>query len=420
MAHILIAYKQFPAPAVGHAGGESLFRLMEGLYGLGHRITLVSRIADEERVHLPQVASICSSIHTVPHHRSLPGPRPLAFLRSYILLRGAIRRCLESERPDFLHVETTQTALAAVGLHRPPSSYRTQDVNWYLAEQRAARLSGFRRVLALLERGVFRSLEPWLARRYDLMLAISEGDRRLLAEAGAGHRLLIVPLTPASFSSVDVALSPEAAPPGAVAAPPEAVETPPNLLFVGALSRDHNQTGIRWFLDEIWPAVRRECGAVQLCIVGGDPPDWLLARADGVQVLVTGYVDDLAAWYRRATVFISPLLVAGGLLQKVIDAMASSVPVVATSVCNHGVSATPGMHLVTADDAPVFAQAVVELLGDPAARARLGAAGRDFVLSHYNLETAVAAWGNEIHSLITSAVPGPPLLESDGAKAGER
>ena len=32
MAHILIAYKQFPAPSVGHAGGESLYRLMEALH----------------------------------------------------------------------------------------------------------------------------------------------------------------------------------------------------------------------------------------------------------------------------------------------------------------------------------------------------------------------------------------------------
>jgi glycosyltransferase involved in cell wall biosynthesis len=401
MAHILVAYKQFPAPTVGHAGGESLFRLMEGLHKLGHRLTLVARITDEERVHLPAVESICAAVYTVPHHRSLPGPKLWAFLRSYALLRAAIRRTLSAEKPDFLHVETTQTALAAVGLRRPPASYRTQDVNWYLAEQRAARLTGTGRVVALLERDFFRRLEPWLARRYELLLAISEGDRRLLAAARAGERLMVLPLTPAQPLSGDVPLT-EATPPS---------EAPPSLLFVGALSRDHNQTGIRWFLDAIWPSVHAACGETQLCIVGGDPPEWLLARADGTQVVVTGYVDDLGAWYRRATVFISPLLIAGGLLQKVIDAMAWGVPVVATSVCNHGVSATPGVHLVTADDAPAFAGAVVELLGDSAARLRLGTAGRDFVLEHYNLEVAVAAWGDAIHAWVAADDSRVPCME---------
>ncbi|NMC01224.1 MAG: hypothetical protein GYA30_02505, partial [Chloroflexi bacterium] len=46
MAHILIAYKQFPAPGVGHAGGESVYRLMELLHQRGHRLTLVARIQE--------------------------------------------------------------------------------------------------------------------------------------------------------------------------------------------------------------------------------------------------------------------------------------------------------------------------------------------------------------------------------------
>ncbi len=410
MAHILIAYKQFPAPAVGHAGGEALFRLMEGLHGLGHRITLVARIADDEREHLSQVESICDNIYTIPHHRSLLGPRPLAFIRSYTLFRRAIQHTLKTKKPDFLHVETTQTALAAVGLRRPSASYRTQDVNWYLAEQRAAQLSGLNRAVALLERAFFRRLEPWLARRYELMLAISEGDRRLLAEVGAGERLMVVPLTPALPMSMDEAPLSEVLPLKA---------QPPNLLFVGALSRNHNQDGIRWFLDAVWPSILDEVGEVQLCIVGGNPPEWLSARADGNRVIVTGFVDDLAVWYHRATVFISPLLIAGGLLQKVIDAMALGVPVVATSVCNHGVSATPGIHLLTADAAPEFAGAVVRLLRDPAARLRLGAAGQDFVRSAYNLESAVAAWGETIETLIAANHPPATLPTTHKATGGD-
>jgi len=381
MAHILIAYKQFPAPSVGHAGGESLFWMMEALHRRGHQLTLVARIMDEERVHLPAVEAICRTIYLVPHHRSRSGPRALAVALSYLDLRRKIREVVAIERPAFVHVETTQTALAAAGLRLPPSSYRTQDVNWFLIDQSLPRLRGSERAIAYLKRAFFRWLEPWISRHYDLMLAISEGDRRLLADSCDDDHLLLVPLVPA------VRL-------GATTVP--AVDGEANVLFVGAMSRDHNQAGIAWFLDEVWERIAATVPEARLYIVGGQPPESLTARADGERVIVTGFVDDLGAWYRSASVFVSPLLVAGGLLQKVMDAMAMGVPVVATSVCNHGLGATPGEHLITADEPVAFAEAVIALLEDSQARLRLGGAAQAFVSAHYDLEPSVDDWSAAI------------------------
>ncbi len=387
--HILFAYKQFPAPSVGHAGGEALFRLMEALHRRGHRLTLVARIRDEELTHLPVVRSICEGVYTVPHHRSLAGPRPLAFARSYIALRGAIRRAIRTEAPDFVHVETTQTALTALGLCRVPCSYRTQDVNWFLAGQQLAQLHGARRWPVWIRWAFLRMIEPWICRKYDLVLAISEGDRALLAQACAQGRIDVVPLTPA----VRAARGHGAAVAGEA-----------NVLFVGAMSRDHNVSGIVWFLDHVWPIVARQVPEARLYIVGRDPPVSLQARMDPPGVVVTGAVDDLAPWYRAAAVFVSPLLVAGGLLQKVMDAMAMGVPVVATCVCNHGIGAVPGEHLVIADDPEHFAYAVVGLLKDPSERSRIATAAQQFVVERYDLEVAVDRFDRAIHNLVADYV----------------
>ena len=83
MTHILIAYKQFPAPSIGHAGGQSVYRLLEWLQQRGYQVTLVARIRQEEERHLDAVRPLCKELYLVPHHRSLPGPRPVALLRSY-------------------------------------------------------------------------------------------------------------------------------------------------------------------------------------------------------------------------------------------------------------------------------------------------------------------------------------------------
>jgi glycosyltransferase involved in cell wall biosynthesis len=386
MARILVVYKQFPAPSVGHAGGESLFRLMEALHRRGHRLSLVARILDEERALLPHIEAICERVHTVPHHRSLPGPRPLAMLRSYMDLRRAVKNALRELHPDLVHIETTQTAIVLLGLRLPPSSFRTQDVNWFMWQQKAARARGLKRLWTTTMAAGFRLFEPLLCRRHDLILAISEGDRALLAPVCGNRPLLLLPLAPAVPASPD---APPAIPPG-----------PPALLFVGAMDRAHNLAGVTWFLDHVWPLIRAAIPEARFYVVGGSPPAELRARADGEHCFVTGFVDDLASWYRAAAVFVSPLLVAGGLLQKVVDAMALGVPVVATTVCNHGIGATPGEHLVTADTPEAFAAAVVALLRDPEARARIGSAGQRFIQEHYDAEASIAQWEAALLALL--------------------
>jgi hypothetical protein len=72
MARILIVYKQFPAPAVGHAGGQSVYHLLEHLHRVDIVLTLVARIQDEEKDYLEALYPLCDAVFTAPHHCSFP------------------------------------------------------------------------------------------------------------------------------------------------------------------------------------------------------------------------------------------------------------------------------------------------------------------------------------------------------------
>ncbi len=375
MARVLVVYKEFPAPSAGHAGGQAVHRFMDLLHRRGHSLFLVARLRRDETPLLKEVAPICDGIVTVPHHNSLSGPRPLAWVRSYLMLRRAAARAIRRWRPDLLHVEVTQTGICLLGVRRPFSSFRPLDVNWFLLEQRAARLRGVRRWAELGASRLFRRFEPWVCRRYNLVCAVSEGDRRLLTPVCQPRPVTLLPLSPTAVEEAEPAV-----PPG------------PNILFVGAMYRTFNIQGVRWFLDEVWPLVLDRVPDVRFYIVGHRPPSEVLACHDGERVVVTGFVPNLAPWYAAASVFVSPLLVAGGLLQKVVDGLAAGLPVVSTTVSNHGVGGTPGEHLLVADTPSAFANAVVRLLQDPAERARLGRAGQAFVRERYDLERAVDRW----------------------------
>ncbi len=377
MARILVVYKEFPAPAVGHAGGQAVFRLIEFLQRRGHSIYLVTRLRRKEEPLVEATRSLCVRLETTPHHDALPGPRPLAWLRSYLALRRVTARVLRQERPDAVFVEFTQTAMALLGMRLPRATIRPHDLNWYLLEQRAGRQRGLRRWLTRAVARGLRGFEPWVCRRYAVVAAISEGDRRLLAPHCRRRAMVVVPLAPIVVSNSAVE---PAVPPGL------------NVLFVAAMYRAPNVQAAHWFLQQVWPQVLAAAPQARFLIVGYGPPPEIEAYHDGERVWVTGFVDDLTPWYRAAAVVVSPLQVGGGLLQKVVDALSLGVPVVATTVSNHGVAAVAGEQLLVADDPAEFAAAVVRLLHDPAQRERLARAGQDFARQQYDLEEAIVRW----------------------------
>jgi glycosyltransferase involved in cell wall biosynthesis len=296
---------------------------------------------------------------------------------SYLRLRRATARALQEVEPELLFVEFAQTATILLGLQRPFAALRPHDVNWFLMEQRLSRLNGPRRWLTSALSRFFRWFEPWLCRRYDQILAISVGDQRLLAPRCAPQPVELLPLAPGLPADLDVEPAPVPR---------------PNVLFVGAMYRGVNVEAVQWFVERVWPQIRAQVPQAHFTVVGYRPPPEIEALDDEDGITVTGFVDDLAPWYRSAAVFVSPMLVAGGLLQKVLDAQATGVPVVATSVSNHGVGATPGEHLLTADDPANFAAAVVRLLRNPDERKELGQAGQRFVEAQYDLEAAIERW----------------------------
>src|ERR1039457_6662685 len=99
----------------------------------------------------------------------------------------------------------------------------------------------------------------------------------------------------------------------------------------------------------------------------------------------TGTIATLA----RAKVAIVPVLAGSGTRVKIIEAWAAGVPVVSTPMGAEGLPARAGEHLLLADDAPGFQDAVSSLLANPALRDRIGRAGRYLFEFEFTWE---AAW----------------------------
>lgn len=165
---------------------------------------------------------------------------------------------------------------------------------------------------------------------------------------------------------------------------------PNTLLFAGAMHRDVNIESVLYFHEKIWPVIRREIPDARFYIVGNKPDQRVkaLAKKDK-DVVVTGFVEKLEPYYLKASVFVSPLFIGGGIIAKNLQAMALSLPVVTTSIGNEGIEAVPEKDILIADDPNTFAEKVLLLLKDSQKWEEIAQNGKRFVLKNFGLESVV-------------------------------
>ena len=282
------------------------------------------------------------------------------------------RRVAESLRTgpyDVVHVDTVALS-QFVDLDKPavPSVLTHHNIESMLMERRASvEHRPLARQYLQRETAKLRSYEVHMSPRYDVNIVVSPDDGQTLAARVPGVRTAVVP------NGVNVEYF-----------TPDPTQETPALVYTGGMNMFANRDAVTYFLDEIWPLIRKRLPDTKFFAVGQDPPKELRAyAARDPNVIVTGFVDDIRPYVRKAAVYVVPLRVGGGTRLKVLDAMAMGKAMVSTSIGCEGIAVKPGEHLMTADTPETFAQATITLLGDRVQRLSLGRAARDLVERRY-------------------------------------
>lgn len=182
--------------------------------------------------------------------------------------------------------------------------------------------------------------------------------------------------------------SPEAVSAGTPSIP--LVAKPQQLMFSGAMDYHANIDGVTWFSREIFPQLRNHFSNLKFIIVGSNPTSNVKALANGKNIQVTGFVEDIRPYYAAADICVIPLRMARGVQNKVLEAMSMGKAIVSTSAAIQGITAQPNRQLLVADTPEAFSGAITELLADNEKRKRFGIAARDFVKTHYSWNTGMA------------------------------
>jgi glycosyltransferase involved in cell wall biosynthesis len=207
------------------------------------------------------------------------------------------------------------------------------------------------------------------ALRRGTVVACSEEERAALLELDAAADVIVVRqgFDPAEW-------------------PPPSADRPPGhvVAFFGSLWYPVNLEGLQWFLADGWPVVRRAHPDAELWLFGPGADSGLDDPARGVRS--RGWVDHLGPALHDADVLIVPILAGPGSRVKFPEALASGVPVVATTVGAESFGADGRFR--RADDPVAFGEACVGLLDDPDAARAMAASARDYAVGALTWEQA--------------------------------
>jgi glycosyltransferase involved in cell wall biosynthesis len=380
------------------------YHVLRALAGQGDAVTLVSFVRPEEVPHIPALKKTCKAVYGVPIRRSRladAGHMVRSYLtnRPFLIERDDSQRMLQLVNDlvrdgdfGFIHadqltmVQFALQAAAAIPGKKPKVIFDAHNAVWTIMERMREHARWFLKPLLGMEARRVKRYEGELLKRVDHVLAVTDADRTSLEEAlkstGVRQQDQIAAITVIPIAIDTQQLRPITRQPASK-----------HIVTLGALHYPPNSDGIRWFVNDVFPLVRRRIPEASLAIIGKNPPrDFLDAAARNPEAIqLTGYVPELAPYLAQSSLMVVPVRAGGGMRVRILEAFAYAMPLVTTTIGLEGIQAEIGKDVLVADTAAGFAERVCELLENVSLQARLAANGRRLAETKYDWQVVLPA-----------------------------
>ena len=162
-----------------------------------------------------------------------------------------------------------------------------------------------------------------------------------------------------------------------------------HICFVGAMRTIANCEAVKYFATEIFPLVKKEVADAKFIVVGANPRQDLIdkiSRIEGIEI--TDKVDDVREYMKHCKVSICSTKIAGGVQNKILEAMSMGIPVVTTPEGAEGIGADENI-LSVAKNSEDYAQKVIDLMKDNQRQKEIGQKSREFILKNFSWRKVV-------------------------------
>ncbi len=258
--------------------------------------------------------------------------------------REKLEHILQAFKPDVIQLESIflATYLPYIKQHsKAVTVLRLHNIEYQVWGRLAEQVKNIpkRGYLKNLSKRI-RSFEEKAWKDFDLLLPITEVDAEVVKNSGTKAEITVAPF--------GIHLDEK---------PAKDHTEAWNGYHIGAMDWLPNAEAINWFLKEVWPQLHKVVPAFKFYFAGRSMPDsFRHLSIPGVACL--GEVPDADEFIRDKKILIVPLMSAGGIRVKILEAMAKGKLVISTTIGMQGINAIPGRHYLQANDAAGFVKAV--------------------------------------------------------------
>lgn len=154
-------------------------------------------------------------------------------------------------------------------------------------------------------------------------------------------------------------------------------------LFVGNFNWLQNREAVDILAKEIWPIIKKKLPDSTLWIVGRSPTEEI-KKLNSNGIVVSDDIDDIRFAFQGSDILLAPLFGGGGTRYKILEAMASGLPVVTTEIGIEGLGAKNGMHALISNDVEELAQLAVNIVNNKKLSEKLTNEARTLVAKNYD------------------------------------
>jgi GT2 family glycosyltransferase len=244
--------------------------------------------------------------------------------------------------------------------------YIPHDLN-FLRERRRADLEKNTGMLSEVER--WKSKELYLMRKSNVTLVFSGKEREVVGEIDPRINVCVSPWVQA------------------VSGAKRGFTGRSDILFLGGFAHPPNADGVFWFASEVFPLIKKRLPAARFLITGSYPTNRIVGL-QSADIVVTGFIPDVADLFHSSRVFIAPLRYGAGLKGKIVHAMSYGVPVVTTDIGAEGLGLEDGLTALIATDAGRFAEKVVRAYTDETLWSTLSRNSLSYVEERFSAQAA--------------------------------
>ena len=377
---MLTPYLPFPLMSGGQTRSYNLIKNLSKK----HEITLFSLVKDDkERKYIPELEKFCKKVRVFNRPakpwtlsnilRTGFSTYPFLVIRNLATKENkAIKDELLSGNYDLIHAETFYV-MPHIPKTEVPILLVEQTVE-YLVYKHYVEKQAPKILAPLLEIDVMKLKfwETYYWKHAKKVVAMSDSDRSQMEKLCPGLSIDIVP------NGIDANYF--------LAKKKEDVD-PPRVLYVGNFTWLQNIEAVEDLVNKVWPKIKKDVPNAKLWIVGMHMTDYI-KNLTSVDIEVTEGMPDIRDAYSKSTVLVTPIRGPGGTRLKILEAMASALPVVTTTVGAEGLGVKDGREALITDNLENLVKSAVKVLQSPELAKELGDSGRKFVERNYTWDVS--------------------------------